>query len=94
MPARWTPGASLARFAGTYTGPFAVDVQVRDARLHALFGAENLTLLPVGPARFRLSDSPHAWVTFREKGGSVTGMELENGSAPVEEYVRRSPLAK
>ena len=45
-------------------------------------------------ARFRLAESPHAQVTFRDHDGRVTALEFANGGAPVETYARVEPKGK
>jgi hypothetical protein len=79
---------ALARFAGRYAGSTIVEVRVEAGKLHTLAEGEDLTLLPIGPARFRTAVPPHVRVTFREEGGAVAALELANGGAPVETYVR------
>ena len=93
--------AALRRFTGSYSGPTPAEIRMQHGRLHALVGGEDLLLLPIGAARFRLADSPHVRVEFREKGGSITSFEVADGGAPVDTYVkthqgtrrRRSPGA-
>jgi hypothetical protein len=84
---------ALARFSGQYSGPEAVEVRVRDGKLHAILDGEDLVLLPIGPTRFRLTTSPHVLITFRDAGGNVDALELANGGAPVETYVRADKAA-
>jgi hypothetical protein len=55
-------------------------------RLHALIEGEDLLLLPIGAARFRLAASPHVRIEFKEKDGSITGFEIADGGAPVDRY--------
>jgi pimeloyl-ACP methyl ester carboxylesterase len=84
---RVAPGA-LRRFAGRYAGPVPAEVRLRRNGLHAIVGGEDLRLLPMGAGRFRLADSPHVQVEFREQGGAVTGFAVSDGGAPPEAYVR------
>jgi pimeloyl-ACP methyl ester carboxylesterase len=82
--------ASLARFAGRYTGAGLPDIEMRVAggRLHAIFpDARDIPLLPIGPARFRPLDTPSVVIAFRQAGGAVTGFDLAGG-APAESYTR------
>jgi hypothetical protein len=87
-PMAMTP-QELARFAGRYSGPYPLEVRVQDGRLHAAVGGEDAVLAPVGPARFRFIEAPHAVLIFRESGGKVIAADLVNGGAPVETYARR-----
>jgi pimeloyl-ACP methyl ester carboxylesterase len=81
--------ASLRRFAGTYSSPEdTFEIRFEHGKLQADASGEKLTLLPIGPSRFRLLESPHAQVTFRDRDGEVTALELANGGAPVETFPR------
>jgi pimeloyl-ACP methyl ester carboxylesterase len=82
--------ASLQRFTGTYsTAPEdTIEIRLQDGTLQANASGERMTLLPIGPSRFRLAQSPHVQVTFRDQDGTVTALELANGGAPVETYAR------
>jgi pimeloyl-ACP methyl ester carboxylesterase len=80
---------ALARFAGSYSGPEGATVVVREGRLHAIVAGEDTMLLPTGPGRFRVADSPHVRIIFREKDGAVVAFEMEEGGAPVETFTRK-----
>jgi uncharacterized protein DUF3471 len=82
--------ASLQRFTGTYSAApeDTIEIRLQDGRLQADASGEKMTLLPIGPSRFRLAQSPHVQVTFRDQDGTVTVLELANGGAPVETYAR------
>lgn len=76
------PAERLARFAGRYRAPdgFTVEVKAEGGRLvQTLPDGRTFTLVPVGPARFRLLDSPFAGALFTEEGGRVTAMRVEQG---------------
>jgi len=83
--------AALQRFTGTYSLPGAdtIDVRFEDGKLQANFsGEEKVTLLPIAPSRFRLLESPHAQITFRDQDGKVTALDFADGGAPLETFVR------
>ncbi|HEX8694706.1 MAG TPA: alpha/beta fold hydrolase [Longimicrobium sp.] len=77
------PADQLARFAGRYRGEngFAVEIRVEGGRLVQTFpDGRTFTLVPVGPARFRVAAAPFIAATFVDEGGRVTGMRIEQGS--------------
>src|SRR5919109_1368363 len=81
--------ASLHRFTGTYSSPEdTIDIRFEQGKLQADASGEKFTLLPIGPSRFRLLESPHVQITFRDHDGTVTALEFANGGAPVETFSR------
>jgi hypothetical protein len=82
--------ASLQRFTGAYSipGEGILAIRLEDGKLEGDLSGEKLTLLPIGPSRFRLAQSPHAQLTFRDQDGTVTAVDFANGGAPVETFAR------
>jgi hypothetical protein len=82
--------ASLHRFTGMYSSPEegTIEIRLEHGKLQGNASGEKMTLLPVGPARFRLAEVPHAQLTFRDQDGTVTAFDFANGGAPVETFAR------
>jgi CubicO group peptidase (beta-lactamase class C family) len=75
----------LKRFAGVYeldSPPLEVAVEFVGGRLKATVAGQNAKpLVPIGPARFKLEDSPGSFLSFELADGKVQKLTLETKSA-------------
>lgn len=78
-PVTLTP-AQMQPFVGRYRGAFPMEVKMANGRLvSVLDGNREFAMVAVGASQFRLVEAPGVYLTFRSEGGTVRGVEVDEG---------------